>query len=68
MTVEDLDKTLEVLRKHGVASAEVPINAYAAPLRVVFEPSVGALPPGDPVTPGGWKAGNLDAGLDEVVP
>ncbi len=57
LTPQDLDATLAVLRKHGVASAEVPLNAYAAPLRVVFSPDAPeAAPTGDELTPGGWKS------------
>lgn len=53
MQSTDLDAILATLRKHGVASAEVPgVNGA---LRVVFEPSMAPLPPGDEITPGGWK-------------
>lgn len=55
MDPKELDKTLEVLRKHGVASAEVPGWAHGQSLRVVFEPTMAPLPPGDEVTRGGWK-------------
>lgn len=52
MNSTDLDLILTVLRKHSVASAEVPLAT--GPLRLVFAPDV--MPPGDPVTPGGWKS------------
>jgi anthranilate phosphoribosyltransferase len=56
MNAEDLDAILAVLRARGVASAEVPLNAYTSLLRVVFAPDVPQPPPpGDEVTPGGWK-------------
>lgn len=55
MTPDLLDQLLTALRKNGVVSAEVPLQHGA--LRVVFAPEVGAaLPPGDPITPGGWKS------------
>lgn len=51
----ELDTLLATLRKHGVASAEVPTTGGL--LRLAFEPSIGGpLPEGDPVTPGGWKS------------
>lgn len=71
MTAQDLDAILTTLRAHGVASAEVPLNAYTAPLRVVFEPSAAPPPPGDEVTPGGWKGPSQldrDPMDDERVP
>ena len=49
----NLDEVLATLRKHGVASAEVPSEHGC--LRVVFEPGASPLPKGDEVTPGGWK-------------
>lgn len=52
MTASNLDSILAVLRKHGVASAEVPVDDGT--IRVVFNPD-GPLPVGDEVTPGGWK-------------
>jgi hypothetical protein len=64
MTVTDLDATLAALRKHGVVSAEVPTPS--GPLRLVFAPSVGdVMPPGDELTPGGWK-GPARLDLDPV--
>lgn len=51
-----LDQILAVLRKHGVASAEVPypLNGGYEPLRIVFGPE--APPTGQELTPGGWKS------------
>lgn len=70
MTAQDLDAILATLRAHGVSSAEVPLNAYTAPLRVVFGPE--APPPGMETTPGGWKGPErLDQDpfqIDERVP
>lgn len=51
----DLEAVLATLRKYGVASAEVPGDSGAV-LRVVFAPEAGPMPPGDEVTPGGWKS------------
>lgn len=70
MTAPDLDAILATLRAHGVASAEVPMNTYMAPLRVVFNPE--PPPAGIETTPGGWKGPDrLDQDpfqIDERVP
>ena len=61
MTAETLDCLLTVLRKHGIASAEIPV-VNGSPLRVVFGPEASPLPVGDETTPGGWKSSQrLDA-------
>ena len=69
MNPQDLDTVLEILRKHGVASAEVPATwTGGAPLRVVFAPTVPDI--GETPTPGGWKSPDkLDAAFnpDEVL-
>ncbi len=66
MTAPDLDAILATLRNHGVVSAEVPLNAYTAPLRVVFAPDTMPPPPGDETTRGGWKGpSHLDRDLME---
>lgn len=59
MAPDELDLILDTLRKHGVVSAEVPYagtGGATGALRVVFAPEVGPNPPGDEVTPGGWKS------------
>lgn len=55
MTPHDLDHLLDVLRKHRVASAEVPLFDDKS-LKVVFEPDLSEPMPGDKPTPGGWKS------------
>lgn len=52
MTATELSEILGVLRSHGVASAEVSPEGL---VRVVFLPDAGPPPPGDDLTPGGWK-------------
>jgi hypothetical protein len=47
----DLDKYLQVLKTHGVASAQVTVSGGT--IAVVFGPE--ALPAGDEPTKGGWK-------------
>jgi hypothetical protein len=57
----DLEAVLATLRKYGVISAEVP-GDNGAVLRVVFSPDAAPpLPPGDDLTPAGWKQSRLDA-------
>jgi anthranilate phosphoribosyltransferase len=64
MTPTELAAILDTLRAKGVASAEVPLAA--GPLRVLFAPE--APPPGDDVTPGGWKGpAKLDAEWDPTA-
>lgn len=54
MTPTLLAEYMDVLRSRGAVSAELVLPE--ATLRVVFAPSVDdALPPGDGLTPGGWK-------------
>lgn len=58
LNAETLDQILAVLRKHSVASAEVPSDVGA--LRIVFDPPAGPI--GDEPTKGGWKGPqNLDS-------
>lgn len=63
MDPKQLDDLLAVLRKHGVASAEVPLPPASynlGTLRVVFGPDTGPMP-GVAPEPGGWKSPqNLD--------
>jgi hypothetical protein len=58
LTAHELDAALAILRKHGVASAEVPCSDDGVVvLRVVFAPDApGPTPTGDELTPGGWKS------------
>lgn len=59
MNPEQLRALLRVMRDECVASAEVTTSECS--LKVVFEPSMPPLPPGDTTTPGGWKGPqNLD--------
>lgn len=69
MTPETVDRYLEVLKRHGVASARLIVDG--GEVSVMFD--VSPVPVGDPPQPGGWKSpirlddpAQLEPSLDEA--